>query len=352
MNSSQRPPQGQFLLIDVFKAIAAQVIVFHHLSIYGPISREALSLNGWAQWLSDYGRFAVQIFLVLGGYLAMMILPRLLDKDGLLKTLVNRYLRLVPTFIVAMLLTVIAAFITRHYLREDFVGNPETWGQILSHLFLLHGVLNIDSISAGAWYIAIDWQLYATLAILITLFGRTQRLVLVLLVLMCAGLFYFSQFEYFDDWMIYFIGSYGLGVIAFLISDRGDQSLARLSKGAGYLMVVLLTVSLFMGAGAKVLVALLIFLVLLISNLKVLEFNFTPQSRWIQIIKWFSQRSYCMFLIHYPFILLFNAMYENFNLSRYGISAILMCVVWVVSLISANYLYEWVEKQSRRLQLN
>lgn len=351
MNSSQRPPQVQFLLIDVFKAIAAQVIVFHHLSIYGPISREAISLNGWAQWLSDYGRFAVQIFLVLGGYLAMMTLPKLLDRDRLLKTLINRYLRLVPTFMVAMILTIIAAFITRYYLTEDFVGERETWAQILSHLFLLHGVLNIDSISAGAWYIAIDWQLYATLAILITLFGRTQHLVLVLLVMMFSGLFYFSQFEYFDDWMIYFIGSYGLGVIAFLISDRGNQTLARLSKVAGYLMVVLLTVSLFMGAGAKTIVALMIFLVLLISDFNIFEINITHSSRGVKLIKWVSQRSYCLFLVHYPFILLFNAMYEKFNLSTYGISTILICVVWVVSLIAANYLYEWVEKPSRRLQL-
>lgn len=352
MNSSQRPPGAQFLLIDLFKAMAAQMIVFHHLSIYGPISREALNTTNLASWLSDYGRFAVQIFLVLGGYLAMMTLPNVLEKDGLIKSLINRYLRLVPTFIVVMLITVIAAFITRQYLSEEFVGQPETVSQILSHLFLIHGILNIDSISAGAWYIAIDWQLYALLAIVITLFGRTRRLVLCLLTLMLAGFFYFSKYEHLDVWMIYFIGSYGLGAIAFLASDRNDQSLAKFSKVVGYLMLMLLIVSLYFGAGAKALVALTVFLVLLISNLNLFDVKLNHHSRLIDLIKWFSHRSYCLFLIHYPFILLFNALYERFNLSHYGISVPLMLGVWGISILASNYLYMWIEKPCRRLQLH
>jgi peptidoglycan/LPS O-acetylase OafA/YrhL len=352
MNSSLRPQRGQFLLIDVLKAIAAQVIVFHHLSIYGPISRDALASADLVQWLSDYGRYAVQVFLVLGGYLAMMTLPRVLDRDGLVKSLINRYLRLIPAFVVVMLLTVIAAFYTRQYLSDEFVGSPETFGQILAHVFLLHGILNIDSISAGAWYIAIDWQLYAVLAILISLFGKTSRLVLILVVLMLAAFFYFSKYQRLDVWMIYFIGSYGLGVLAYLISDGHNQALAKFAKVVGYFLALLLLVSILMGAGAKAVVALAVFLVLLASNLSILDMTFNHSSMWIEIIKWLSHRSYALFLIHYPFILLFNALYEKFNLSKFGLSLTMMWMVWGVSLIASNYLYQWVEKPCRKWQIH
>ena len=57
--------------LDALRAAAAQLIVLHHLSVYGPIA-EAMHglfplLSGW---LYDYGRMAVQVFLVLGGYLS------------------------------------------------------------------------------------------------------------------------------------------------------------------------------------------------------------------------------------------------------------------------------------------
>ena len=352
MNSSLRPSRGQFLLVDVFKAIAAQVIVFHHMSIYGPISRQALSSSNLVQWLSDYGRFAVQVFLVLGGYLAMMTLPSALEKSSLIKALINRYLRLVPTFVVVIILTTLAAFFARQYLADEFVGSPETLVQVISHIFLLQGILSIESISAGAWYIAIDWQLYALLAILISLVGRTYRLVLILVALMLGGFFYFSKNERFDVWMIYFIGSYGLGVIAYLISDHHDLVLAKFTKFVGYFLGIFLLIAILFGAGAKAVVALMVFVTLLLSNLNQFNMKFNHSSKLIEFIKWFSHRSYCLFLIHYPFILLFNALYEKFNLSGYGLSVLMMWMIWGVSLIASNYLYQWVEKPCRKWQIH
>lgn len=351
MTVNLRPPRGQFLLIDLLKALAAQVIVFHHLSIYGPISSQALSTSNLVAWLSDYGRYAVQVFLVLGGYLAMMTLPAILERLSLLKILLNRYLRLVPAFVVVILFTTIVAFFVRQYLPEELVGSPATFLQIMSHVFLLHGILNIESISAGAWYIAIDWQLYAFLSILIALFGKSKRLLISLILLMLGGFLYFSKYDQFDVWMIYFIGSYGLGVLAFLASDRHDIQLKKLANKFAYLMAGLLFITLVFGAGAKAFVALSTFLALLASNFSCFYLKLNESNKLIELIRWFSHRSYCLFLIHYPFILLFNALYEKFELSRFNYSLIMMWVVWGVSVIASNYLYKFIEKPTRRLQL-
>ena len=62
---------GQSGAIDTLKAGASQLIVLHHLAAYGPIS-DALETSApvLVDWLFDYGRMAVQVFLVIGGYLA------------------------------------------------------------------------------------------------------------------------------------------------------------------------------------------------------------------------------------------------------------------------------------------
>ena len=52
-------------LIDAFKALASQLIVLHHLAAYGPLSVAARQIApGTVDWLYDYARMAVQVFLV------------------------------------------------------------------------------------------------------------------------------------------------------------------------------------------------------------------------------------------------------------------------------------------------
>ena len=58
-------------LIDCTKGLACAAIVWHHLAFYGPMSEVAHpAMPDVLDWLYEYARMAVQIFLVLGGYLA------------------------------------------------------------------------------------------------------------------------------------------------------------------------------------------------------------------------------------------------------------------------------------------
>lgn len=55
------------LTVDVLKVVAAQLIVWHHFSAYGPMA-DTMTLM-WPQlmdWLYRYARLAVQVFLVVG----------------------------------------------------------------------------------------------------------------------------------------------------------------------------------------------------------------------------------------------------------------------------------------------
>ncbi|HNO43383.1 MAG TPA: hypothetical protein PKJ12_12355, partial [Ottowia sp.] len=57
--------------IDWGKAIASQLIVWHHLAHYGPLApRVAAVWPDLMGWLDGRALYAVQAFLVMGGYLA------------------------------------------------------------------------------------------------------------------------------------------------------------------------------------------------------------------------------------------------------------------------------------------
>ncbi len=58
-------------LIDALKAIAALLVLTHHLSSYGPLAESARQhFPVVFDWLFAYGRMAVQVFLVIAGFLA------------------------------------------------------------------------------------------------------------------------------------------------------------------------------------------------------------------------------------------------------------------------------------------
>ena len=149
-----------FLLIDFLKTFAALTIILHHFASYGQIAEDArLALPGVMTWLFEYGRYAVQIFLVMGGYLAAQSLTRnsnLKNPQAVLRIVFNRYWRLFAPYVVALLVTMACASIARFWVQDEFVGQTETFGQFLAHLFFLQGILGLDAISAGVWYVAID----------------------------------------------------------------------------------------------------------------------------------------------------------------------------------------------------
>ncbi|NBO77933.1 MAG: acyltransferase, partial [Betaproteobacteria bacterium] len=67
MRGLVRPPSQAAAVVDLLKALACSLIVLHHLAFYGPMSDHADDLfPGIFDWLSQHGRLAVQVFLVLG----------------------------------------------------------------------------------------------------------------------------------------------------------------------------------------------------------------------------------------------------------------------------------------------
>ena len=349
-------------LIDLLKVFAAILIILHHLSSYGQIAEDARTvLPGLMIWLFEYGRYAVQIFLVMAGYLAAQSLARFANtkfsSQNLLRTIINRYLRLFAPYITALIFTIACAWLARFWVNDEFVGEQETLGQFIAHLFFLQDILGLDSISAGAWYVAIDWQLYSVLAILLISFSSYQALIWFISVVAVSSLLYFNRSADYDTFFIYFIGSYGLGVLAYLAKNFADNKIQGLAKAALIVIGVIIAISTLQEVWLRNFLAWFVALLLFVlGNTSYPKVSVTSvlKIKLLSAIAWASPRSFCAFLIHFAFILLANTVYIALGLHAHesGLLAISwMVVVLVCTGIAANYLYRWVEVPSGKLRI-
>jgi peptidoglycan/LPS O-acetylase OafA/YrhL len=246
--------------------------------------------------------------------------------------------------------------------QDEFVGESETLGQFLAHLFFLQGILGLDSISAGVWYVAIDWQLYAILAIMLGMFPGYRSAVWMLLVLCVASLLYFNRHGDYENYFIYFMGAYGLGVLAQLCKNFPDKAVNRFAQIFISIIGLVIVVSSFHEFWLRNILAYMVAIALIFwgdwayKDQKQAHKRPQHQSKThklVNVILWGSRRSYCAFLIHFSFILLANTLYIAWGMDQRhdGVMALaLMMIAIAASWATATYLYRWVEVPARRIK--
>lgn len=344
-------PDSRLAFIDALKAVASQLIVLHHLAFYGPMSDVA---NGLApalfSWLSQDARIAVQIFLVIGGFLAAKALAPTgkLAIPNPLTALKHRYLKLVTPYVVAILLSILCAAIARSLMHHDSIPDPPTPRQMLAHIALLQNILAYDSLSAGLWYIAIDFQLFAlllgTLWFARTLGNRFNGLpvfsIMFVSVLALGSLFYFNRDSDWDNWAIYFFGSYALGTLTYWVTESRQK--------AGWLPVItcIVVVALIIDFRSRIAVALLIALALGISR----RWGFMERRPGSKLLAYLGKISYSVFLAHFPVLLVMNALFSRIAPEDPTANAFGIGLAWAASIAAGALFYRLVESRSRHWQ--
>jgi peptidoglycan/LPS O-acetylase OafA/YrhL len=324
-------------LIDGLKVVASQLIVLHHIVLYTPMADTVKS--AWpvtTDFLIDEARYVVQIFLVIGGFLAAQGLTR--HVPSLPQSLLVRYLRLVPMLVVALLVVLAASAVLPPGRWPDWVTPWPTLGQFVAHVLLLQDVLGLPSLSAGAWYVAIDFQLYALLVIGAVVLRRRAALPVwrstlpwAVAALTLASLAWFNRDSAFDAWAPYFFSAYGLGTLAAWTSH---------SRALAGLFSVVCSAHL---AGAafesrpRVAIACLTAIALA-----------TLASRWhaqglpARALAYWSDASYGVFLIHYAVIVATTALWLQLNLHGSVAAWGLLFGCWAVSLAAGAALQRYV----------
>lgn len=352
-----RPAASSRLLhLDGFKAVAAQLIVLHHLSAYGPVA-EAVEelLPTLMAWAYQYGRMAVQVFLVLGGFLSARALSsrgQLLE-GSLAGLIARRYQRLALPFMAAVLLTLACSALVARWLPE-LVPAQVGWGQLLAHAGLLQGVLSFEALTVGAWYVAIDLQLFALLAGLLA-FSRGLALprswrrwigpALVAL-LTAASLLVFNRDAALDNWGVYFFGAYGLGALVHWLGLLPQRRLGLMLLAALGLAALLLDF--------RERIALALATALLLAWLQCRHEAGVPAltpARLQPLLAHLGTHSYALFLVHFPILLLINALFERHELGDGWPGLMAMLAAWGLSNLAAVSFYRWIEAPAGRLRL-
>ncbi len=341
----------RLVFIDALKAIAAQLIVLHHLAFYGPMSDVAQGLApALFTWLSQDARIAVQVFLVIGGFLAAKTLApagQLLTTSPL-ALLRKRYLKLVIPYVAAVLLSILCAAIARNVMVNDSIPNRPTLWQILAHIALLQSVLDFDSLSAGVWYIAIDFQLFTLLLGALWLArsvgNRIQAThipgIAMVAGLVLASLFYFNRDSNWDSWALYFFGAYGLGVMTYWATET-DYKPVWLALIAGIVVAALIV-----DFRSRIAVALFTALALGISRRR----GFLESWPKGSLLAYLGKISYSIFLTHFPVILIINAAFTRIAPDSPAVNALGIIIAWAACIASGALFYHFIENRTNRWQ--
>ena len=339
--------------LDFLRAAASQLIVWHHLSFYGPLSEHAYPAAPMIlHWLMRYARMAVQVFFVLGGFFTVRSLSRgkRLGARSVGSLVWQRYRRIGVPYLATLVIAVFANALARQWLTHDAISAPPTVGQLLAHAAFLHDILGYQSLTAGIWYLAIDFQLFLLTLVLFwavqawlrrvnrcTLQATMGVLVGALAPLAIASLFWFNRHPKFDAWAIYFVGSYFLGIVLHeLLEGR-----LKLSWAAVYWSLVV--VAAIVDPRPRLLVAAATtVIVLLAARTGILQ-------RWPKnpVVNYFGRISYSLFLIHFPVLLVVNAWGAQRFTGSTQMAVAGLFVAYGLSLLAAMVLYHGVESRVR-----
>ena len=362
MHASAQRPLGRSFLIDAIKASGCLLIVLHHMAFYGPMSD--VVARAWpvaVSWLYDHGRLAVQFFLVCAGFLTAGHLARYesLDLSEALQLAWQRYLRLAIPLLAALSLTVLIT----EWVRPDFEhpslsATPE-WGQALAHMVLIQHLLDMEALSAGIWYVAIDFQLYTM--VLLSLWvvkvcrsaqaapsAKSLRLGM-WLGLTCASLWWWNLEPSLDDHGLYFFGSYGLGLLAWEARRHAGVSIPNEAVqpwAMWALFLVLGGVAWWLEPRWRLSVAWAVACLLMTAPTRWFSGEAVPSLAAQEAVQWLSKVSYSVFLIHFGVSLAVNASVTALWPDAIWANVLGMFVTLLLSLLWGGLLYRFVERHA------
>jgi peptidoglycan/LPS O-acetylase OafA/YrhL len=340
-------------LLDAMKGLGCIAIVLHHLAVYGPMSDVVRGdFPAIIGGLEIYGRLAVQMFFVLAGFLVAAQLapegqPSTSSTTSALGLILKRYRRLVTPFVFAIACAILITAIVRPWFVHDSLSAPPSLAQLLAHALLLHDLTGVEALSAGVWYVAIDFQLFIFTVLLTAFSARvapTWRWVFpcLMIALAAASLWVLNRHNQYEDYAPYFFGAYALGMLAYWST--------RNTLGGIFLLTIatLGSVALWLQFRNPIVVALATAIIVALAG----QCGWLAQWPRPGLLTWLGQRSYSIFLIHYGFVIGMNALWARLFPTGVLINAVGMMLAVLISVGAGALLYRYVESQPNALGRN
>lgn len=342
---------SRILLIDGLRAMAATAIVWHHFAQYWPLSENAQPvLNGVLTWVHAHARVA-QVFFVIGGFvMARSMASRRWTGGEVGRFLIYRYCRLGLPYLAVIGLAVGACALGRGWLPDELVGPPPTLPQLLAHTVFLQDILGYGSLSAGLWFVCINFQLGLIFALMLWMRDALLRRgvssdrwwsdvpLAAGVLLSAASLFFFNLDERWSIWCVYFFAEFFLGILAQLALRS-----ATARKWFGW-YVLLMAAAIAFQWRWRLVTSLAVGLLLYFSELRGRSSSWSAS----RVISYLGRTSYSLFLIHFPVFVIVASLWIREEWDSPSQTLCGLGIAFVASLIAAAAFYRIVEESAAR----
>lgn len=161
----------KFVFANQLRGIAALLVVMTHYFGTFFAEQELLAARTFSPnlhllktpWvhlfeLEYQGPFGVALFFLISGF----VIPFSLKKTSLAGFLVNRVLRIFPTYICCLAIGTLAVCLSAHYWGQAYTYDTSV---LLANALLVHNLLGIPSMDAVNWTLAIEIKFYVLAAL-------------------------------------------------------------------------------------------------------------------------------------------------------------------------------------------
>lgn len=152
-------------VVNALRAFAALFVAWGHF---------AGGQSHWLDWTARYGYTGVYVFFVISGF----VIPYSLHRSGYTvgnfgRFLLKRGIRLYPPYLVSIPVSILAA---NAILRPLAPGSTVQFStrQLLYHLFFLNDLLHAPWVNVAYWTLAIEWQWYVLVGLLLPLLASRK----------------------------------------------------------------------------------------------------------------------------------------------------------------------------------
>ncbi len=355
MSPSQNKSTTERLpFLDALRALASVLIVWHHFALYPPLNEQAEPILGaLVLWFSEYAR-STQVFFVIGGFvMARSMSGMSWDVRAIRHFIAKRYCRLGIPYLAAIGLALAANGFGRGWLPDDVVGPPPTLAQLLAHVFFVQELMGYEHVSAGLWFVCINFQLGLIYAIMLWLRDTLAGVlkiptaspwinvpILAGWILSLSSLFYFNCDSDWDSWGIYFFPYFFMGVVV-------HQALkSRASAPMFWAYQLMIIASMCFDWRWRLMSALIVGLLLFGADKSGLAARW-PRSRWIAQM---GKVSYSLFLVHFPVLLVISTLWTRFGWTSAPAAVVGLLVAFAASVATAFVFHRRVEKPTAALK--
>jgi peptidoglycan/LPS O-acetylase OafA/YrhL len=256
--STALPARPRLDHVDGIRALAALVVYLNHAYAQVwetlPKSRPA-GLLGWTRYSMIAGHLSVTVFIVVSGFCLM--LP-VLDHGGQIRGGIKSFFkrrarRILPPYYAALALCLVLIWTVIGKPTDTLWDIPIAFGtsDVVSHLLLLQDIFGTGRINYVFWSIAVEWQIYFLMPLIVWGFRRKGPFVVVTLALAVGYALRFG----FDGTRIarmntHYLGMFALGALAATVVRSNDPLMTKLRErfpwrllvACGLLAVALLSV--------------------------------------------------------------------------------------------------------------